>query len=215
MYILLKNFFSKFSKKKASNNSNITNEDTMNNGVKLQQRTYDILVFDYDDNGKQTQTPMNGVKAASASELIGLYKRCGQDIKILREYGNDSDEQNLVESPVLPEQGIRLEQLTAPEFNQPINRQFPPMAKRIDLTSPAPVKYFNIGGIECKLENNKVYQKQWVKIGGNEAQNYRVIQDTNNKEISMAGKHFEVLKWVLIDEGNNGTTEKELNLING
>lgn len=208
MYILLKNFFSKFSKKKASNN--ITNEDKMNNGVKLQQRTYDILVFDYDDNGKQTQTPMNGVKAASASELIGLYKRCGQDIKILREYGNDSEEQNLVESPVLKEPGTRPEQTT--DFNQPINRQFPPMAKRIDAT---PVKYFNIGGIECKLENNKVYQKQWVKIGGNEAQNYRVIQDATNKEISMTGKHFEVLKWVLIDEGNDGTTEKELNLING
>lgn len=212
MYILLKNFFSKFSKKKTSINSNITNKDKMNTSVKPQQRTYDILVFDYDDTGKQTQTPMNGVKAASASELIGLYKRCGQDIKILREYGNDGDEQNLVESPVLTEPGIRLDQFTAPDFNQPINR--PPMAKRIDLT-PVPVKYFNIGGIECKLENNKVYQKQWVKISGNEAQNYRVIQDTNNKEISMAGKHFEVLKWVLIDEGNNGTTEKELNLING
>lgn len=214
MYILLKNFFSKFSKKKASNNSNITNEDKMNTSVKLQQRTYDILVFDYDDNGKQTQTPMNGVKAASASELISLYKRCGQDIKILREYGNDSDEPNLVESPVLKEPGIRPEQATdfGQTINQTFNQRFPPMAKRIDAT---PVKYFNIGGIECKLENNKVYQKQWVKIGGTEAQNYRVIQDATNKEISMTGKHFEVLKWVLIDEGNDGTIEKELNLING
>lgn len=223
MYNILNNFFIKiFPRKKNKkiitlNNCNLSTSNKEKNKMtnNIIQKTFDIIVIDYDDNGKQVQTPQNGIKASSAAELANLYKRCGQDIKILREYGNNGDEQNLVESPVLKEPGIRPEQTTdfGQTINQTFNQQFPPIAKRIDAT---PAKFFNVGGIECKLENNKIYQKQWVKVIGADAQNYRIIQDSNNKEVSLTGKHLEMLKWVLIEDDNAvETRDKILSIVNG
>lgn len=57
--------------------------------------------------------------------------------------------------------------------------------------------YFKIGSIECKMENGKVYQKQWMRVSETEMANYRLISDKNNKILPMVGKHLEVLKWAI------------------
>lgn len=72
-------------------------------------------------------------------------------------------------------------------------------------TAPAPQvkeepKYFTIAGIECKQENGKIYQKQWMRISEVEMANYRLISDKNNKILPMVGKHLEIQKWVLSED---------------
>lgn len=60
--------------------------------------------------------------------------------------------------------------------------------------------YFKIGSIECKMENGKVYQKQWMRVSETEMANYRLISDKNNKILPMDGKHLEVLKWAISED---------------
>ena len=66
------------------------------------------------------------------------------------------------------------------------------------------VRYFKIGSTECKVENGKVYQKQWMPVNENEMMNYRLISDKNNKILPMDGKHLEMLKWVITEDDGNG-----------
>ena len=61
-------------------------------------------------------------------------------------------------------------------------------------------RYFNVGGMECKMENGKLYQKHWVTVNETEMANYRLISDKNNRILPMTGKHLEVLKWVIVEE---------------
>jgi hypothetical protein len=65
------------------------------------------------------------------------------------------------------------------------------------------------------MENGKIYQKQWMKILGTEVGNYRLISDSNNREISMNGKHLEVLKWVLIEDESDSNSQENNTLICG
>ena len=60
--------------------------------------------------------------------------------------------------------------------------------------------FFKIGSIECKMENGKVYQKQWMRVSETEMANYRLISDKNNKIMPMTGKHLEVLRWALSED---------------
>lgn len=60
--------------------------------------------------------------------------------------------------------------------------------------------FFKIGSIECKMENGKVYQKQWMRVSETEMSNYRLISDKNNKILPMTGKHLEVLKWAISED---------------
>lgn len=64
--------------------------------------------------------------------------------------------------------------------------------------------YFKIGSIECKMENGKVYQKQWMRVSETELANYRLISDKNNKILPMTGKHLEVLKWAISEDDPTG-----------
>ena len=61
-------------------------------------------------------------------------------------------------------------------------------------------KYFNVNGMECKIENGKLYQRHWMAVGEQEMANYRLISDKNNRILPMTGKHLEVMKWVIVEE---------------
>jgi hypothetical protein len=65
---------------------------------------------------------------------------------------------------------------------------------------PSQPTFFKIGSIECKMENGKVYQKQWMRVSETEMENYRLISDKNNKILPMIGKHLEVLKWAISED---------------
>ena len=65
--------------------------------------------------------------------------------------------------------------------------------------------FFKIGSIECKMENGKVYQKQWMRVSESEMENYRLISDKNNKILPMTGKHLEVLKWAISEDDQSGS----------
>lgn len=176
-------------------------------GIKL--KTYDIIVFDVDDRGRQTQTPVSGLKASSPQELIALYANCQQRIKILREYDDNpqpqvqmqqADTQNTT-SPIVES----VDKDVNVDVKERVNNKIDSIISSDPRKKPEQMKfddsphYFEVGGIKCKMENGRVYQEQWCKL---DSSKYRLISDVNNKEISMNGKHLETLKWVLIEENH-------------
>jgi len=190
------------------------------------QHKFDIIVFDIDEeNGssQQMRTEQNGIYANSADELRMLYARCGQKIKIVREYEETPDGNSKLVSeqqPMQPGNGM----LTVEQANKmgikllpvemPQKLQASKPVPQVQTNQPIPVeeekpRYFSIGGIECKAVGSKIYQKQWVRA---DPKNYRLISDTNNKELPLTGKHIETLKWVMVedeaDQENDATGEE-------
>ena len=82
------------------------------------------------------------------------------------------------------------------QSQQQIQNQQPQQAPQ----AQAQPTFFKIGSIECKMENGKVYQKQWMRVSETEMANYRLISDKNNKILPMTGKHLEVLKWAISED---------------
>lgn len=200
--------------------------------VSIPQHKFDIIVYDTDQEdgpAQQTQTPQNGIFASSANELEILYSRCGQKIKILREYdengnlvqqnGRTAQRTNILINPqtfqpnyssdmLTPEQakqmGIKMLPVEMPKFPGVQQQQFvnPP---RQEKTQEKP-KYFSVGGVECKSIGGLIYQKQWVRV---DSKNYRLISDSNNKELSLTGKHIEMLKWVVVENEDDQIDPEE------
>lgn len=166
--------------------------------------TFDILVFEEDELADGSmgmkQHPENGVHAKSRKELIGLYAMAGQKIKILREYGAQQSGETIQASPA----NIQSSDVQVAKVQQ--NQQQAPVAPKVESAKP---KFFKVAGIECKLENNKLYQKQWMKVDSNESENYRIVSDSTNKIVSLNGKHIEKLTWVLTQDQDDKDTESE------
>ena len=98
-------------------------------------------------------------------------------------------------TPENPQPSVSYNETSKPA---PVVHQNPPPSQQTE------VRYFKIGNTECKVENGKVYQKQWMPVTDNEMVNYRLISDKNNKILSMDGKHLEMLKWVMTEDDSNG-----------
>ncbi len=174
--------------------------EQINNTPPPRMKTFDILVIDedIDDSGRviPSEHPENGVKASSARELVSLFAQCGQKIKIIREY---DDRPMPPPQPMIPPERVNanIDKILLTGQSVP---QHVPMAQP---RAPEPPKFFEIGGVKCKLENGKMFQEQWVRV---DSTKYRLIADSTNKLVSMNGKHLETLKWVQI-EGNDGGSE--------
>lgn len=196
-------------------------------------KCFDIEIAEFDEErGMQTRREM-GVFAPSRKILAQTYADCGARIKIIREYEKENDvtegmpEQSPPSRPALPPPPVPSDPPTAdpPEPTKviqplPTSHPCPPIHLPTKAETPVPVdpkpKFFSVAGIECKLENGKVYQKQWVKLLGQSASNYRLISDKNNREIPLVGKHLEVLKWVSVeDEEQKELNDSILQIING
>lgn len=158
----------------------------------VQMNTYDILVFEKDDDGRTTQKKVDGVKATSAKELMMLYGAEGSKIQILREYGNSQQPQPMQQQP----QPQQFSGNYAGTQSQQISFYQPPIPQQ---RLKEPPKFFEIGGVKCKLEDGKMFQEQWVRV---DSTKYRLIADATNKVVSMNGKHLETLKWVQIEDGD-------------
>lgn len=79
---------------------------------------------------------------------------------------------------------------------------------------PQTVKYpkpkiITIGDMQIKYDGERVYQKQWCRLTPAEEQNFRIVSDSNNKLVSMTGKHVEARKWVLVEEQSDDGFDTE------
>lgn len=200
-----------------------------------QKKRYEIMVFENDmqDNGLVARKPRGKeiAEAYSRQELIQLYGMCDQHIEFLNEYpiGQQEPVANvpgangvvpagaaaangaIVGEPVLAEP-IKMMQLPtgAPNINLPANRQVHSVIyQQVPKSKP---KFYSVGGIDIKEDNGKIYQKQWIALSEVEAANLRVINDKNNKIVSLAGKHIEMKKWVLVEDKKEDTPADELNI---
>lgn len=184
-------------------------------------KLYDISIHELDSNGNPIEYTETGVHADSREELIKIYKACDQKITILREY-SDPDSSNAIimrpETSASNNSNVSQINIQPPQPTQSTPLPFiqnNPVAHQNKVKINEPPRYFNIGGVECKMENGKIYQKQWMRILGTEVGNYRLISDSNNREISMNGKHLEVLKWVLIEDESDSNSQENNTLICG
>ena len=194
-------------------------------------KCYDIIVTEFDDSGKM-EHPENGVCASSREELVALYRACGSEIRIVREYDPPDAPLEAGQSGTIQMPSGEVVRAPGTVHEPKRSKAPPPVQKPAPAHAPAPMpstppapapvqrrqppRFFTVAGIECKLDNGKVYQKQWVRLLGQEASNYRIVSDKNNKEFQLTGKHLEMLKWVLVEDENQGELNSSiLNIING
>ena len=68
--------------------------------------------------------------------------------------------------------------------------------------------------MQIKYDGDKVYQKQWIRLTDQEAANFRVVNATTNKTVSMAGKAIEARRWVLVEDAqiDDDSVERLINV---
>lgn len=166
-------------------------------------KKFDIIIHDQDPQVKPVKE--SGVIAASAQDLVSTYKMCGQNVEILREYEDDECKNYGKLSPVVEEQlkqAIESKGGKLVENNQTVQspeKKITPEQHEYQPEQTKP-KFFKVGNIECKIENGKVYQKQWMRLSDTEMNNYRIVSDKNNKISTLKDKHIEMLKWVISED---------------
>lgn len=167
-------------------------------------KTYDIIVYEPQPDGTKKQSTVNGVKARSPKDLARLYAADGAQIQILKEYGGgDSIQSNVTGAGA---KSMQAQPYAQPSINQQrdvLQQTHPRPPIQFPQHQNEPPKFFEIGGVKCKLENGKMYQEQWVRV---DSTKYRLIADASNKIVPMTNKHLETLKWVQI-ENKDGETE--------
>jgi hypothetical protein len=195
-------------------------------------KKYDLLVYEVDANGQEKAHPENGIMGNSPAEIIGIYKMCGQKVQIVREY-SDEESQNYGKKRHLNEKDVTMDngapglmrisdeqqkQIDAYTNQKPVSQpvqQTPPQNMHNSPQQTEPVKYLTVGGIKCKIENGKFYQKQWITLSEDEASEIRIISNKNNKICSLKDKHIEIMKWIRVEENDTENKQPEMELING
>lgn len=169
---------------------------------------------------------------ADLQEKMNMYKTMEQRFKIIREIDPPSPE---TIRRLAAEQGIDIEtgntvssaetkpaQTAAPVSATPVTpvtHVAPTAQPRIPGTTPvmpvakAKPKMVTIGDMQLKYDGDKVYQKQWIKLNAAESRNFRIVSDSNNKLVQMTGKHIEALKWVLVEETEEGDDDSAEKLL--
>lgn len=186
--------------------------------------------------GKDSGKPII-VEVANKQELVDLQQRyalCDQKMKIIREIDpfDDNDNESVKSSkipqnnqaiPVCANALMSEKNNSSIQHNPPVQNQsvesYPsvvqkPSTIQVAISRPKP-KIVTIGDMQVKYDGDKVYQRQWVKLNSNEASNFRVVNDSNNKIISMNGKHIECKKWVIVEEDDVSENDDVMNLISG
>lgn len=154
-------------------------------------KKYDIIKI-FKDEGAVKRVPENGVSAPSVAHLKRIYAMCGEDIEIVREYGDDTPAE-----PIAPSKTIAVKEQTIQSIPPSPTPHPDPIAVSKPIVADQPYTYFKIGNIECRTKNGVVEQKQWVAT--TEIENYRILSVKTNKIITMNDKILEVLKWVPIE----------------
>lgn len=184
-------------------------------------RKFEIAVYDITLNeasGKEEYRPIAYsqpviIEATSPADLkskLGIYRQCGQFAKVIREVDplpqarNPAPQQQ--PAPVQHEAMLTIQPTPAAAPNQ-TSISHPEVCQKLK------PRIYRLGDIEIKDDNGKIYQKQWMKLTDSEAANFRVINDKNNSITSLAGKHIEMKKWVLVenvDEDETSSIEENM-----
>ena len=145
------------------------------------------------------------IEAGSKKELDDIaakFKLCKQRMKIVRVLDDDGN--------AVPLKQAFAQQAQAPTQVQQQVPQVQTVVQQASVIKQKP-RFYSVGGIEIKDDNGKIYQKQWMKLSEKEAQNFRLVNDTNNKIASMNGKHLEMKRWVAVETSNeDDSLENEL-----
>lgn len=182
-------------------------------------RKFEIQVFNEDlqDDGTIQLRPEKNERAtilevASPEELkmaLQQYRMCGQVAKIVREI-----------DPPPPHQAVQQQAPALQPNSQHPLAAFPQDSSRSDgsqmiaVTQPkAKPKIVTIGDMQVKYDGDKVYQRQWVKLNATEAANFRIVNDSSNKIVSMTGKHIEAKRWVRVEETSEDNIDDAVEVI--
>ena len=173
-------------------------------------RKFEIQVFNEDlqDDGTVQLKPEKTDRAiilevATPEELkmaLQQYRMCGQIAKIVREIDPPPQDvaptqaQQLATAAPVP--NAQYQPVTPPQISTRSGGPQMVVAPRLK-TKP---KIVTIGDMQVKYDGDKVYQRQWVKLNATEAANFRLVNDSSNKIVSMAGKHIEAKRWVRVEE---------------
>ena len=157
----------------------------------------------------------NIIEVADKKELAEIQKQyalCDQRIKVIREIDPFDDEAAPLKKQVIPQnnQAIPVAQVSSIEIPQQTQMA---SSVQIQQTVKLKPKIITIGDMQVKYDGDKVYQKQWVKLNSNEAANFRIVNDSNNKIVSLNGKHIECRKWVIVEEDSSEDENDVLNSI--
>ena len=131
------------------------------------------------------------IEAGSKKELDDIaakFKLCKQRMKIIRVLDDDGNSVPLKQAFVQQEQA-------STQVQQQVTQA---VVQQASVIKQKP-RFYSVGGIEIKDDNGKIYQKQWMKLSEKEAQNFRLVNDANNKIASMNGKHLEMKRWVAVE----------------
>ena len=175
----------------------------------------------------------NIIEVADKKEFMEIqrqYAMCDQRIKVIREidpFVDEEPEQPKPKANSIPQdnQAIPVNSISTvgvqsnasqPTQSSTVQMVIPEHAKAaaaqiveaFHIARPKP-KIVTIGDIEVKYDGDKVYQKQWMKLTPAEASNFRVVNDANNKIISLNGKHIEAKRWMLVEE-NVGSKDDDM-----
>ena len=136
------------------------------------------------------------IEAGSKKELDDIaakFKLCKQRIKIVRVLDDDGNAVPLKQAFAQQAQASTQVQQQVPQVQT--------VVQQASVIKQKP-RFYSVGGIEIKDDNGKIYQKQWMKLSEKEAQNFRLVNDANNKIASMNGKHLEMKRWVAVETSN-------------
>ena len=143
------------------------------------------------------------IEAGSKKELDDIaakFKLCKQRMKIIRVLDDDGNSVPL-------KQAFAQQEQASTQVQQQVTQA---VVQQASVIKQKP-RFYSVGGIEIKDDNGKIYQKQWMKLSQKEAQNFRLVNDTNNKIASMNGKHLEMKRWVAVETSNeDDSLENEL-----
>jgi len=191
---------------------------------KLEIQIFDI---DYEDADKNNGMPMKRpvrndldggkptvIEVADKAEFMMIksqYELCGQTIEVIREIDPFKDGEPEAPKPVMPATQPAAVQQMQPMPQQMVVQQT--VQQPIQKMKP---KIVTIGDISVKYDGDKVYQKQWVRLTSQEAKNFRVVSDSNNKIVSMNDKHLEAQRWVMIEdaESDDGSADSLVASVN-
>ena len=187
-------------------------------------RQFELQVFDEDlkDDGTTELKPVKMeraiiVEASTPEELkmiLGQYRLCGQVAKIVREI-------NPPPQAAVPPQALQPTASPLPNAKYQA-AMFPEVSDRSDgpqmvaVQAPKPKskpKVVTIGDMQVKYDGDKIYQKQWVKLNANEASNFRVVSDSTNKIVNLAGKHLEARRWIQVKETSEDSVDDAVEAI--
>lgn len=174
-------------------------------------RKFEIQVFNEDlqDDGTVQLKPEKTDRAivlevATPEELkmaLQQYRMCGQIAKIVREIDPPPQTAATTQVPQLATVApMPNAQYQPAVFQQVLSRSDGPQMAVAPASPKAKPKIVTIGDMQVKYDGDKVYQRQWVKLNATEAANFRVVHDSSNKIMSMAGKHIEAKRWVRVEE---------------